>query len=319
MHGLNSVVHDFGDLVSTVYTQDSVTSDIALSDSVLVDLALNKLNTNKISSSEIQLTCGTLQLYLNFVYPVKYNGIKIKLSRARRLVVIICPRQIHHFEEEKPIFVAYPDHQLSLPPQDVKTEILSAHSAVQMMSSNAVHTIEFCSIEDPLSNVSLITKMLISYHFIRYHNEMKIRGMVVVNKRLFDYQHKLPAMDLAFYFPDSYPENFQWKEKKLGAIVSLNDAEYNELRKVLLYFSKRTNGDCKSAGVSSIYCDLVQQGIDEYFIRAVVYFLYSDPELLSSALKCQSKCSFCSKFGIMKKCKRCGDAKYCDRECQVKH
>lgn len=53
---------------------------------------------------------------------------------------------------------------------------------------------------------------------------------------------------------------------------------YKLLKRVLNYFAKRTNGDCKSAGIHSDYRNLVEQGVDKYFSRAVVYFLYGSPD-----------------------------------------
>ena len=119
--------------------------------------------------------------------------------------------------------------------------------------------------------------------------------------------------------------------------ISVSDATYQELKKVLCYFAKRTNGDLVSGGVNSAYCDLVKREVHEYFTRAVVYLLYGDPDAMMSSNPIPfsspnvfawsepnkstptAGCSFCSKVGNLKTCKQCGEAQYCDKDCQSKH
>ena len=119
----------------------------------------------------------------------------------------------------------------------------------------------------------------VCFHLRSRENEMY--GQVLINRRSFDYQNYAPAVDLAFCFPSSHfkPTRAQHIEE-----VDLSDAAFNELKKVLIYFAKRTSGDCGSAGVNSAYHNLVQQGVDSDFTRAVVYFLYCDPEMMTGGM-----------------------------------
>lgn len=265
----NAVKQDFGDLTSIVYTQHIVTADVTLSDSILEGLTLSSLKTNKISSCEIQLTCGSTAINLEFLYPVNYGGTRIKLSKAVKSVKIICPRQVHQFEEEKPIFIASPDHQLSLPSHDIAKEILHCHAGMQMLSrfklqelSEGVHSYHM----EMNDGSTLETKTTLSSFFFEHEGvcfhltsrDKEVCGQVLVNKRMFDYQNYAPAVDLAFCFPErhSHPTSTQHVRT---VDISIGDAAFNKLKKFLVYFAERTNGDCKSAGVGSFYHDLVQE------------------------------------------------------------
>lgn len=101
-----------------------------------------------------------------------------------------------------------------------------------------------------------------------------------MDKLVFDYQNYAPAVDLAFYFPENNSRYQSNRRSKAWAML-VDDTTCDELKKVLVYFAFRTNGDCKSAGVNSIYYNFVQEGMDVHFTRAVVYFLYQDPEMLT--------------------------------------
>ena len=252
-----SVSQSFGVLLSNVYHQHSVVSEISVSDLLLESLANEPLKTNSISSSEIQLSSGALRLNVKFLYPVDYAGIKVELSRAQRNVKLFCPRQIHSFEEEKAIFVALPDHQLSLPPQDVKREVLQFHSFMQTVSdyrkvgSEANHAFKQGPLRlamDVIANFFLYRDVVFFFIF----SNGGICGQVFVNKLVFDYQNYAPAVDLAFYFSESN-SRYQSDRRLQGRGMRVDEATCRELKKILMYFASRTNGDCKSAGANSVY------------------------------------------------------------------
>ena len=401
----------FGKLITNIYDQDTAQSEISLSDSALNALSHSNLSTKKISSREIQLSCGTFYFNMKFKYPINYDGVKIKLSRTQKNVKIISSRQAQCFEEEISTYDAHPDHQLSLPPKDSDYQVLVCHSALQFTpeEEKAIGTASSRNSMTPLANV----KETLMYFFQRkdeFHFHLtpydgkSILGQVLVNKRVFDYERNAPAVDLAIFFPrdHQYPESVRkaWFsmiehiESKMVTKIFVDDSEYEELRKVIFYLAKRTNGDLKSAGINSKYCHLVQHGVEKYFIRIVFYFLYCDPDLKVCSTreysgkrsfpneKCkycgkfsdngtkymndkidyckgdcqmrlkqskttnlskdpgtktssgfsvdsfctpmpassqQRKCSFCNNSGMLKKCLRCGEAHYCDRDCQTKH
>ena len=323
-----------GEWVSISYTQQLVTADVTLSNSMLEGLTETKLKTSKISSCEMQLTCGLSDMNLEFLYPVDYGGTRIKLCKAAGRVRIICPRQIHNFEDEKSIFIACPDHQLSLPSKDVAEKILNCHAGMQMVSgfelqgvSEGVHAFKMEMNGGSMLEAKLaLSRFFLEHGGVCFHltsREKEVCGQVLVNKRMFDYQNYAPAVDLAFCFPESH--SHPTCTQHLQTVdISISDAAFNELKKILVYFAKRTNGDCKSAGVNSAYHDLVEEGVDMHFARAVVYFLYCDPEMMTGGMGTfgpieYNKCYFCHKMGELKTCKQCGKARYCGRDCQVKH
>ena len=158
-------------------------------------------------------------------------------------------------------------------------------------------------------------------------------ALVIVNNRLLDYQHKVPAIDLAFCFTDS--SNADTLKKTWNYITAgrqrsrkvdiMNEAQSQELKKVLLYFANRTNGSCQTVQTPNRFQVLCQQKIDQYFTRAVVYFLYRDPdhrgtELTNTLNSTGSQCQYCMKHSPdTKKCSRCRKACYCSKSCQAKH
>ena len=213
---LVSEASSFGQLVSHVCDGDQAHSEISLSESAMQALSIHKLSSKQISPMEIQLSCGSLQHSLAFKYPIDYNQVNIKLSKAKRRVEIISKRQSHKFEEEKPVFVVTPDHQLSLPPQPVNDAIMICHSGIQMnKEERKIVDASYDGNHELMTPLLYVKKALMFFfqgkkryfHLCSPHG-MAIRGLVVVNQCLFDYQHKTPAMDLAFCFPDPSNSDF---------------------------------------------------------------------------------------------------------------
>ena len=299
-----------------IYTQNSVITNVALSGSVLKGLSLSNLSTKEIAPNEIQLAYGALELDLKYLYSVDYNGINLKLSTEQ--VEIICPRKIHQFTEEKPLFITHPDHHLSLPPLDDKKETLSRLSGM------------CCQFADPYFMLKVEKKFEVNEilaNFFQCDRDTCIflltscsRGKVYVfvNNCMFDYEHYAPVVDLAFCFfeDNSNPKSIECVKMENHKSIPITDMEYDELKEALLYFAKRTNGDCVSAGVDSVYNDLVQLEVDKYFTRAVVYFKYYNQVFLNQVFHLL-QCGFCCNSGILKtSCKVCGRGK-ASKEWQV--
>ena len=358
--GPKSKSNSFGELSSHIGDGNKLLSEIILSDSALEFLMHHKLDMKKLSCNEVQLLCGALHFNLEFHYPVDYDGINVKLSKTNRNIKIIAPRTSHLFTDEKPIAIATPDHQLSLPPQDVKNEVMVSHSGMQR-SVEEKKVSDKCnrdhSLMTPLMNLKETFKFFFQYKHESYFHLMSpnniLRGLVVVNQCLLDYQCRAPAIDLAFCFCDYSNElaiGRAWMIISRGLQIRsiyVDDAEYVILAKALAYFAKRTNGNCQSAPKPSKYQVLHQQKVDHLFTRAVIYLLYSDSDhigldMVSSVKDSKSnlaqmfqdpilvpptgnpsideKCDYCEKyFPTTKKCTRCGVARYCSKDCQAKH
>lgn len=281
-------------LVSNLYTQDGVVSEIAFTEEGLTS---SNLKTDLISSSEIQLSCGGCVFNLRYVFPVNYGKTKIQISSAQKWIKVICPRLRHSFLEERPNFIVCPDHQLSLPPHPLKNEALDYHADIQLTYEGLVRIVNLVKSsvapskpaavkpDNTLFEVKKILQTLFKCKDMKiFHltpSDRKMCGMIFVNKHMLDYQHHVPALDLAFCFLEdhSYPESvMSLKKEKNHTKLSPNFKAYKLLKRVLNYFAKRTNGDCKSAGVNSVYHTIAQQGMEKYFIRAVIYFLYGNPD-----------------------------------------
>ncbi len=281
---------DFGKLKLHICDGDEANSEIALSDSAVEMLRYEKLSTKKISSDEFKLICGTLHFILKYKYPINYDSIKVKRFKSMNVIQITSPRDAHKFVEEQPIFIKTPDNQLSLLPKNVNDGIIECHTSMQKTREER-NLSDSCNRDHaqmtPLMNVKETFMILFQckekIFQVNFPNNNN-HALLIVNQCLFDYQHKAPALDLAFCIVEASNA-----EKVIMAWCSITDAqknrtiladgaEYDLLRKSLLYFSKRTNGNCQTTITSNQYQVLFTHKIQQYFTRAVIFPLYCDPD-----------------------------------------
>lgn len=356
----SSAAGQFGELTSHVGDERQICSEIKLSGATSEALKHHKLKVNKVSSTKLKILCETSYFELDLNYPIDYDKVSVKIYKSQQIIKLICPRQSHNFWEDKSVLIALPDHELTLPPHKVSDEIVLCHSGMQKNkeerqlsnSCNRDH-----ALMTPLINVKesvmFFFQLTKEFYFRFTTPEMITRGYVVVNQRLFDYQCRAPAIDLAFCFPDlsnNVPVAKGWiailGNPKCRAII-VDDAEYQVLHKTLIYFGNRTDGTCQSAALTSNrYQELCKENIDQYFTRAVIYLLYCDADLqginfmnqiknlkpefahfcVTPELKptgnpsIDKKCDYCAKYSpVIKKCTKCKHVQYCSKECQTKH
>ncbi len=345
LHQSSSEDNSFGKLTLHVGDGERMQSEMSLSDAALRAYAQHKLSTSKVSSDAIKLVCGKFSYLLNFKYPIDYDGISIKFSKAQGLIKIVSPRQAYEFTEEKPISISLPDHQLSLPPQHRKDQIMMCHSGMQMSKEDRKIQ-DSCDRNRELMPPLLNVKETLMF-FFQCKEETNftfvippkdLRGMAVVNKCLFDYQHRAPAVDLAFYFVDL--SSIQTILLSLNHVrtrkIFVDEAEIEVLQKTLTYFANRTNGTCRTACKPNKFEELQQYKIDHHFTRAVIYLLYGDPdqcgmdrinhigsdisEAFHAPPSTDTKCEYCNKYyPVTKKCCNCKKVQYCSKDCQTKH
>ncbi len=341
-----------GNLISHICEGDVASSEVSFSDSAMAAKTSNEISVKKLVSNEIEVSCGPLHTcILKYRYPINYDGIKIKLSRKTKIAQIICPRLVHQFDEEDPAFIASPDHQLSLPPWQLSMESMIKLSGMQNseIAVNRDH-----ALMPPLLNVKETFIGLFQHKMFYFQIKSPqnvIIGYIIINNHLFDYYLKTPVLDIAFTFLDDcegvlphWNSVMKYPEVNYADIL-VDDAEYPVLKKTLMYFAKRTNGSCQTARSSSRLNYLCRVKIDGCFTRAVIYFLYGDPDhtctdfvnampkdnpvtkTLLEDCKTNSgnpdideKCDYCGKCcPNTKKCSKCKKVQYCNDDCQTKH
>jgi hypothetical protein len=347
----------FGEVVSYICDGGGGQLEISLSDSTMEVLSSHKLNTSKQSTDELELSCGQLHHSIKFKYPIDYS---IKLSKAQRSIQVTIFRQRYEFDEESPAFITMPDTPFSLPPQLISQEIMHCQSCIQ--ANNHEHQIismsKVLSIS-PMAPLAYVKSTIgpifeatgkFLFDFTSYGTSIK-RGLVAVNKRLFDYQYKAPAIDLVFCFLDtsnaaaikeSWDAMIRTQQQKLECeSISVDNCETKLLKRVFQYFSKRTNGSLQSVREQNSRFEILRaHKIDNYFTRAVVYLLYRDPdrrgrEMVSTASvygrlfpteeatlprnpDLDVKCEYCGKYSSdTKECSMC-KVSYCCKTCETK-
>ena len=324
------------------------------------DAALSKfvsgaqITTKQISSTEIEILCGRLKHKLCYPHPIEYDRLSLKISRKQKTITVLASRAAHNFEEENAFFQVNPANCLTLPPVFVGQTAVMKFSSMQFTKHDQEIMKACCrepSLMPPMVNLKeTIDTLFKCSHEHFFHIVLPVGGvhaMMIIQNHVFDYQNKTPAIDLAFCFLEfSFGNKVCNAWKRLVAVptvrdIRVNNAEYEVLRKVFRYFSKRTK--CQQITYAKGRLQLlVKHGISQHFTRAVIYPLYTDPDSFhltakdvfqsglersqasnsstESAVSPNKSCSYC---GIqkteLKKCGKCGRVKYCSKECQVKH
>ena len=301
---------------------------------------------DKTSSRHIQINCGALQLSLWLSYPVDEN---VKISRPMEgKLSITCTRQAQNFYEKRYCIMVCPDHMLTIPPTNVSRKIIIEQTHMQF----AIDEKKSLKAATPL--LPLITKVKLtlqklftnfrSTNFQLLSENKKCCGLVIINKMLFDYQRRTPAIDTVFCFDnqtDVSSDNLKdWirhlPQSKTTSIIVEED-EFRLLKQTFCHFSKRTNATLESGNLSRENPSFEVLKLDRYFTRAVVYLLLCDPdvklygsgeEYTHSEILAERnsenlggiKCNNCSKLSFTtKKCGQCRMVYYCNKKCQLQH
>ena len=338
----------FGTVTSHICDGYKSETEMCLSEATLEALSTARLNKDRISSREIRLYCNSLSFQLNFSYPINYDSLKIKLSKSKGFLTVSCQRQRYSLEEERPCFIVSPDHHLSIVPASLNMQVMLSQSYMQMTREES-HLLEISSHPTQLSSVLMVKGFLQTFFECAMSNSFfsiyipfpkNIHCLIVVNEILFDYQHKTPAIDLAFCFVDDFDrldimnkwESVSHSSKVRSLPLIQGGLEF--LKKVLAYFSQRTNGTLLSAGNTSKYAILQKFQLNHAFTRCVLYLLLCDPDVKlyasgdpkgSTTADILPKiggvcCACCNKLTFTaKKCGRCVQVNYCSKRCQIKH
>ena len=319
---------------------------VSISDAALAALENSCLNTKSISNSQLEISCKQHSIQLSYPYPVEYQRIKVKLSRRKRTISVVAPRDVYQFHKEKPIFVANPDNGATLPPMILNVDTHRCVNGMQFTKEDR-QILEKCNREPSLMPAMVNLKESMYFLFcctqetyFEFHSSTfsHLLGMVVVHHRVFDLQRNTPAVDLSFCFLEAQSREQvirKWIKIIPAAMrrIPVEETEYDIMQKVFNFFACRTIAITTKKPLGHIP-HMGRQRIGRYFTHAVIYPLYRDPDIsiqeietavsgAHSTLNCadnDKKCSFCdTPSNHLKKCVGCGKAQYCGRDCQKHH
>jgi hypothetical protein len=338
----------FGAVTSHASDGDASEVKVSLLERVFRISASNKLQTKKISYNEIQVLFGKVSCFLKYPYPVDYDKTNIRFSKSEKILIIRCPRLPQQFQNEKPLFIVDPDRLLAHYPS---AEVLRSMSGQQFILADRV--IQSSCADDfsdapPLIGLKNTLMFFCQQKDVHYYQFLLpkdgVHGMVLVNKRMYDYENRVPVVDLAFCFLEESFVRFVapiWVRmtSKQSHNLKTSDSEYKLLKEVFFYFAGRTNVTCNKFDAKSRLRLLTKHGIQKYFTRAIVSFLLYDPDIYrefvlgiaegTKDLKGQcakdsvattATCDNCgARSEAVKFCAACRMTKYCSRECQKNH
>ena len=323
---------------------------------------LSSLSPHRESPSEIHLFIRSHKYVVTYPYPVDYDRLSIKISRKETTVTVLACRMAYALEYEKPVFVVNTSDEFSMLHIPLTDQNMITYSGMQFTKVDR-EIMQRCDRQSALMPAMINLKESINFFFQcqkeHFFNiaipKNNVHALVVIQDRIFDLQHRSPAVDMAFCFLElSFVATVAAKWQSVAPspavrCIVVNEAELALLRKVLVYFAHRTVGRSLSKAKGHLH-SLKHQKIDQYFTRAVVYPLFADPDsyvvdmgqgkdsmssifdqsLLTSdeevdkekptAASDKRSCASCGlKVDDMKRCADCGLVKYCSRECQKKH
>lgn len=270
-------------------TGDEFSTTVVLTDAALREVKGTKLKCNCISNSELEIVCGKFRMEIAYPFPISYDTVKIQLSRVNKSVMIKTQRSPHNFYNEEPVFIVDPANSLTLPPFHSTQKIGMSYCGLMFTTKEKVFANKCdrnVSLMPPLLNLkeslNIIFQCPDEYFFHLAYNVGGVQALVVVQNHVFDVYSKTSAVDLWYRFLDKSDLGFvvpQWLSvtgRQVRSII-INESEYDFVKKAFSYFSKRT----RSAPIGEVgrMKLLNSYGIGQYFTRAVVYPLYSDPDV----------------------------------------
>ena len=323
---------------------------------------VSSLSAHGESPSEVQLLVRSHKYVVTYPYPVDYDRLSIKISRIEKIVTILASRMAYSLQYEKPVFVVNTSDEFSMLRVPLTDQDMITYSGMQFTKVDR-EIMQRCDRQSALMPAMINLKESMNFFFQcqkeHFFNiaipKNNVHALVVIQDRIFDFQNRSPAVDMAFCFLElSFVAAVaaKWQSAASSQIIRsivVNEAELVLLRKVLMYFAHRTVGRSLSKAKGHLQ-SLKRHKIDQYFTRAVIYPLFADPDsyvvdmeeakgslsslfdqpggagvekpheekpTAASDKKCCANCGL--KVDEMKRCADCGQVKYCSRDCQKKH
>ena len=326
------VVTTFGSLKSHHGNGDTFESVILLSDSACSNYSNSKkICIKQLSPSKIKLSCGKHNFELSYPHPVDYSTLSLKVSQSQGTVLVLATRKSHHFyDEQASLFLVNPDCKLLLPHLHVNNVALRCLMGMQFNDLERSQLVSQTG-HSTLADLKTLINMMMQeeeMYFCIVDQSRSVYAMILILNRVFDYQLKVPAIDLIYCVSSDSLIVQKWSIFTAPelAIAECMHSTIELLEKVFLYYSKRT--------VSSPHDQLesLKRNVGGGFKRAVIYPLYSDPddmvhdnpkgssEMPSNSSKLTNKCSYCAtQSSELKRCSNCLSVQYCSVHCQKKH
>ena len=328
----------FGSVSSHYGNGDSFESVIQLSD-IAYEAYTNfkKISPHQLSPALIKLSCGIHNFELSYPHPINFKTLTLQISRSRRTITIKVTRECHRYEDETaPVCLVNPDNALIFPQLQLNESVLRPLMGMQFIDSEQMLLTKrlLCP---PLPNLKNCINMFMQVkeeYFTFSDPSDSLFAMVMIVKRVFDYQLKAPAIDLVYCVTTAKTTVQKWL--KFSSCVNTYEINHDTIQlmdKTFQYFSGRTICSFEAEGLMA-----VRKKVDSSFKRAIVYPLYGDADdnVLDLHKTCSQMnsnplnkekaemtenhcCSFCRKLSMdLKKCKYCQTMQFCDK-CQAQH
>ena len=327
--------------------------------------------------SLVKVSCGKYSLTLSLPYPVAV----VDQVTHGEIAQIFFLRKTSRVYDEKRAVISNPSLLMMLPKAELPSDDLSKISDMQYPKKEKLLLKGITNFDEfktkfPTFPVSVQVKILISWLFQSGNTFMTYAPSMfavseddspfvylLIHKQAVDVQRCSPVLEVFYIFYDNIiSEKLERKMYLLiqdmetsaesCAIAPIDVDTWLELKKVLMYFARRTLPSSRNLPYL-----LRKHSLEKRFTRAIVYPLYCDQDVVYESvdpqvaewdmpasfltsstsphstaplstvkkiaalpIRIEKECSYCSKKSDkLKKCTGCGVTWYCDRQCQYGH
>lgn len=241
------------------------------------------------SPVEVHILIRSHRYAIVYPYPVDYDRLSIKLSRKQKTITILAFRTTYSFECEKPFFTFNTSDEFSKLNVPMNDDGILSYSGMQFTGKER-HIMQDKIKDSPLSPLIKVKQSLT--FFFQYDGEHffnilvpsnNVHALIYVQDKVFDLQHRSPAVDLAYCFLDLTVVAllaFRWRSvapMDTTRCIQLTEPELEVMKTVLSYYTQRTVGPSLMKAKDTFHT-LRRYKMEEFFTRAVVYPLYADPD-----------------------------------------
>ena len=257
------------------------------------EISCSMITTSQTTSSNLTILCGRQSLSIDYPYPIQYDTAHLKFSSKKNMIKITVCRKKHKFNDEDVLpFKANLGHKFSFPTIKMDLKLYGFSYLYRMQFTKQEISLLKCeSIDSPKLTPEIHLRLFLMS--MLFNDDKRILdlvgnrgafGYIYIHSHVADVENKLPAVDLSFYFPESFDSTFceKWKimlsldeGSKFGSAIVPLDHACTLLKSVLQYYARRTTTKSyHSKSFLSIF------GLEKYFTRAMVYLPYRDPDAI---------------------------------------